>query len=228
MLDVHPPHKRLREVGEYFIHLVIITIGLLIATQIESCEEWRAHRQIAAEAREALHKEIASNLKQLRDAQVGLKQWKAQVDDGLRDMQRIIDHPNDPAAQPHRLGIGCSSITLDDTAWKTAQSTGALDYMPYDEAASYVNIYQAQDELVSAEGTPCTDAAAIYGIITKSHLDAKGARVTLDEAEAMAEKFGIMEFHLGYGGTILDVNVELNTAFIEGRKPKSNFNGGVQ
>lgn len=228
MLDVHAPHKRLREAADYVIHLVIITIGLLIAVQIESCVEWRAHKHIAAEAREALHKEIASNLKQLRDAQVGLKQWKAQVDDGLRDMQRVIDHPNDPSSQPNKLGIGCSGITLDNTAWKTAQSTGALDYMPYDEAAAYVNIYQAQDQLSAAEGPPCADAAAIYGIITKSHLDAKGSKVTKDEAEAMAEKFGVMEFHLGFGGTMLDVNVELNAAFMEGRKPKTDFNGGPQ
>ena len=37
MLEVHPLHKRLHGAGEFFLHLVAITIGLLIATQIESC-----------------------------------------------------------------------------------------------------------------------------------------------------------------------------------------------
>ncbi len=228
MLEVHAPHKRLREVGEYFIHLVIITIGLLIATQIESCEEWRAHRHIAAEAREALHKEIASNLKALRDAEPAMKLWKTQLNEALAAVQLVVDHPDDPASQPHRLGIGCSGLSLDNTAWKTAQSTGALDYMPYDEASTYVNIYQAQEQLVAAQDAPCADGAAIFGIISKSHLDAKGAKVTKDEAEAMAERLGQMKFHLGFGSAILEENIELNAAFIEGRKPRTDFTADFQ
>lgn len=228
MLDVHAPHKRLREAGEYFIHLVIITIGLLIATQIESCEEWRAHKHIASEAREALHNEIASNLKQLHDAQPAMKLWKTQLNEALAAVQLVIDHPNDPASQPHRLGIGCSGLSLDNTAWKTAQSTGALDYMPYDEAASYVNIYQAQEQLIAAQDAPCADGAAVFGIISKYHLDVTGAKVTQEEAQMMAEKLGQMKFHLTFSGTMLDENIELNAAFIEGRKPKTDFSGDFQ
>jgi len=223
MLEVHPPHKRLRNVGEYFLHLVIITCGLLIATQIESCVEWRAHRHIAAEAREALHKEIAGNLKTLRGAAPGLKQWKAQVNDGIAVMLRIIDHPNDPAAQHGSLSVGCSGITLDNTAWKTAESTGALDYMPYEEASAYVNIYQAQERLLAAEGLPCADAAATFGILSQYHLDAKAPKFSMEDATAIANKLGEMKFHLGFGSAIFDENIELNAAFIEGRKPRSDF-----
>ena len=228
MLDVHPPHKRLRDVGEFFLHLFAITVGLLIAVQIESCVEWRTHKHIAAEAREALHKEIASNLTALRGAELGLKQWKAQVNDSIAALQRVIDHPNDPAAQPHHLFAGCSGITLDNTAWKTAQSTGALDYMPYEEASVYVNIYQAQEHLLSAEVSPCDDAAAILGIMAQYHVDAKGTKTTKEEAAAMANKLGEMKFHLGFGSAILDENVELNAAFVEGRKPRSDFTADFQ
>lgn len=228
MLDVHPPHKRLRSVGEFFLHLFAITLGLLIAVQIESCVEWRTHKHIAAEARVALHKEIAGNLKTLRDAEPGLKLWKAQVNDGIVAMQRVIDHPNDPAAQPHHLSVGCSGLTLNNTAWKTAQSTGALGYMPYEEATAYVNIYQAQDRLLAAESLPCADAAAIFGIMAQYHLDAKGAKITREEAAAIANKFGEMRFHLGFGSTIFDENIELNAAFLEGRKPRSDFTADLQ
>jgi hypothetical protein len=40
MLDVHLPHK-LHGFGEFLLHLFTISVGLLIATQIESCVEWR-------------------------------------------------------------------------------------------------------------------------------------------------------------------------------------------
>ena len=228
MLDIHPLHKHFHGIGEFLLHLVAITIGLLIAVQIESFVEWRHHVHIAAEAREALHKEIASNLKALRDAQPALKQWTAQVNDGLADMQRVVDHPTDPAAQPHRLGIGCSGFTLENTAWKTAQSTGALDYMPYEEAATYVNIYQAQEQFRQTQDPPCVDAAEIYGIVSEYHLDPKTTKVTKEEAEDMAEKFGEMQFHLGFTSAILDENIELNAAFVEGRKPRTNFTADFQ
>jgi len=41
MLDVHAPHSPLHGTKEFFFHLFTITVGLLIATQIESCVEWR-------------------------------------------------------------------------------------------------------------------------------------------------------------------------------------------
>ncbi len=227
MLDVHPPHKRMREVGEYFVHLVVITIGLLIATQIESCVEWRAHVRLADEARVALHKEIAANLKALRDAEPGLKQWQAQVKDNIADMQRVLDHPNDPAAQPHRFHTGCGGISLDNTAWQTAQSTGALDYMPYKEASAYVNIYTAQKAFLKSQNQPCADAAAISGILAQYPLDAKGARFSREEAAALANNFGRMQFHLELGAVLFDENIELNAAFLEGREPRKDFSGSL-
>jgi glycerol-3-phosphate dehydrogenase len=49
MLDVHLPHKGIHGFWEFFIHLFTITVGLLIATQIESCMEWRHHVHVAEE-----------------------------------------------------------------------------------------------------------------------------------------------------------------------------------
>jgi hypothetical protein len=61
MLDVHLPHKSIRGFSEFLIHLFTITVGLLIATQIESCVEWRHHMHLAEEARVALRAEIEHN-----------------------------------------------------------------------------------------------------------------------------------------------------------------------
>ena len=51
MLDVHPPHKAIEGVGEFFLHLFTITVGLLIAVGIEAAVERHQHRELAAEAR---------------------------------------------------------------------------------------------------------------------------------------------------------------------------------
>jgi hypothetical protein len=57
-------------------------------------------------------------------------------------MQRIQSHPEDPAAQHASVALNFHSMTLRDTAWKTAEATGALAWMPYDEAQRYAEIYQ--------------------------------------------------------------------------------------
>ncbi len=41
--------------------------------------------------------------------------------------------------------------TFDSVSWKTAQSTGALSYMPYERAQEYSNLYGAQNEIDVAE-----------------------------------------------------------------------------
>src|SRR5579863_3673394 len=114
MLDVHAPHSKLHGSKDFFIHLFTITIGLLIATQIEACVEWRHHVHLAEEARESLRVEIQQNL------------------EDLKVVQNIEAHPNEPAAQHASLSVGAHGLTLRNTAWKTAESTGALAYMPYD------------------------------------------------------------------------------------------------
>jgi len=54
MLDIHLPHKSIRGFSEFLIHLFTITVGLLIAVQIESFVEWRHHLHLAEEARVAM------------------------------------------------------------------------------------------------------------------------------------------------------------------------------
>ena len=54
-------------------------------------------------------------------------------------------------------------------------------------------------------------------------MDAKAPKFSREDATAIANKLGEMKFHLGFGSAIFDENIELNAAFIEGRKPRSDF-----
>jgi hypothetical protein len=223
MLDVHLPHKGIRGFSEFLLHLFTITVGLLIAVQIESFVEWRHHLHLAEEARVALRAEIESNLKDLRGIQPGLKVWRDQVDADLAAMKRIQNHPNDPAAQHTSLTVNSGGVTLDDTAWRTAQSTGALAYMPYEEAARYTNIYQAQYNLQTMEDKPLEDVAVILGLIEKFNFHSAGTKITAEQAGALAEKFGQMRMHLATGDTLLRIDIEHSAAFLENRQPNKDF-----
>jgi hypothetical protein len=223
MLDIHLPRK-IHGFGEFLLHLFTITVGLLIAVQIESCVEWRHHLHLAEEARVALRAEIEHNLEQLKGVQPGLKVWREQIDADLKMMQRIQDNPNDSMAQHASLTVNSSGISFPDTAWRTAQSTGALAYMPYEEAERYSSIYQAQAALLALEEKPREDVVEIVGLIDKYRFHSgPSSKITAEQAGALAEKFGQMRMHLADGDTLLQVAIELDEAYLENRKPRSNF-----
>jgi hypothetical protein len=222
MLDIHLPHTSIRGFSEFLIHLFTITVGLLIAVQIESFVEWRHHLHLAEEARASLRKEIEHNLQDFKKMQPGLKAWEAQTDSDLAAMQRIQDHPNDPKAQHATLTLTFSIINMPDTAWKTAQATGALAYMPYEEAERYSSIYQTQSQLLALQYKPMEEVAAINGLIAKFHWHDAG-KITAEQASAIAEILGQTKLYLSNGESMLQACIEQNQAFLENRKPRSNF-----
>ena len=222
MLEVHPLHKPLHGFWEFLLHLFTITVGLLIATQIESCMEWRHHVHLAEEARTRLRAEIESNLKDLKQAHPVVTQWRAEIDADLAAMQRIQDHPADPASQHATLIVNFRSTTLRDTAWTTAQSTGALALMPYDEAARYASVYKAQNGLLQQEEKPWEDASVINGLLARFHWTDK-RKISEAQASEIAERLGQMRLHLLAGDLLLKQCIEIDEAYLEGRKPNDHF-----
>ena len=65
MIDVHPPHKRIHGVGEFFLHLFTITVGLLIALALESAAEGVHHRHQRVEAETTIREEMTENRRSL-------------------------------------------------------------------------------------------------------------------------------------------------------------------
>src|SRR5437868_11336545 len=61
MLDVHPPHDNVHSWSQFFIHIVAITIGLLIAIGLEQTVVYFHHRHQLKEARGELAAELESN-----------------------------------------------------------------------------------------------------------------------------------------------------------------------
>src|ERR1700742_2519212 len=61
VLDVHPPHAPAHGARDFFLHLTIITIGLLIALSLEGLVEWEHHRHLVHEAEASLRAEIREN-----------------------------------------------------------------------------------------------------------------------------------------------------------------------
>jgi hypothetical protein len=64
-MDVHPPHGPIQGWRDFFIHLIVITLGLLIALGLEGIVEWGHNRHLVHTAEANLRAELAANRKTL-------------------------------------------------------------------------------------------------------------------------------------------------------------------
>jgi hypothetical protein len=149
VLEVHPPNEPVHGWRDFFIHLATITIGLLIALSLEGCVEFWHHRQLVHEAEASLQIEIEANARELQGALGEVRKEQEFLKKDIAVMKKIIANPKVPNNED--MTVDFRIRTFADVSWKTAQSTGALSYMPYERAQEYAKIYGAQNEIGEAE-----------------------------------------------------------------------------
>ena len=149
MIEVHPPSEPVHGWRDFLIHLATITIGLLIALSLEGCVEFWHHRNLVHEAEESLQTEIGANAKDLQGALDDVRKEQDFLKKDIAVMKKIIASPK--VANREDMRVDFRIRTFADVSWKTAQSTGALSYMPYERAQEYADIYSAQSEIREAE-----------------------------------------------------------------------------
>ena len=190
MLDVHPPHKAIEGVGEFFLHLFTISIGLLIAVGIEAAVERHQHRELASEARDTMTAEIRKNSTNVADALKDIDQEQQKAKDNLAKVRKVQLNPSDPSSRNLNLDITFNTTGLEDTGWRTAQATGALAFMPYAESERYTSIYRVGEDFLKNQDQLSEDESRLLCIIQKFHVG-QGSTLTKDAADALAEQFGI-------------------------------------
>lgn len=153
MLDVHSPHESVRSWKDFFTHIAIITIGLLIAIGLEQTVEHIHHIYQLNEARRELKIELDANRKQLQKNLVTAQQLVAQLDSDMVLLR---------AAQASRSAIGQKLMyeaqvywPLDGT-WQAVKQNGSLTLMPRNELYGYTYVHEA----IAAVMEGLTDLAA--------------------------------------------------------------------
>jgi len=152
-LDVHPPHQSIHTWRDFFIHLVTITIGLFIALSLEDMVDWLHHRHLVDVARVSIRREMQENRKLLAADLSATKQDQTRIEDDIRQLVTLrggtkLEHAS---LQYHLDWAG-----LSDSAWRTAQSTGALNFMDYRSAEALTGVY-VQQRIVSERGLAVFD-----------------------------------------------------------------------
>lgn len=216
-MDVHAPHQPISSWKDFLLHLVIITLGLLIAVGIEGCVELHREHKLVKEARETMREEIEHNSSEMKDAVKKLDDQSAMMKKNIEVLTRIQENPKDKEAQNASINADFSSIGLRDTAWKTAQATGALSFMPYAESLKYSNVYSSQQDFLDQQNKILEDEAQFLGVLAKTNFGHND--ITKEQASLALERFGIWNAHLVYLNLMAKVTAETDKAFLEGREP---------
>ncbi len=148
MLDVHAPEHRLSGMRDFVVHLLTITAGLLIALALENAAEAFHHHHLQKEAKEEIRQEISSNRAALADRR---DQFKSELET-MTQAVAILEARSEGGAGSFRTGATpYSESEMDEAAWRTANSSGALGYMEYGEASGLSSVYKEQDLLQKAD-----------------------------------------------------------------------------
>jgi hypothetical protein len=137
-MDIHAPEGPTHSFKDFAIHIIIVTIGILIALGLEGIRETIHEHRIVREARENFRAELEANRanldKELRNDGATL----AQIDQILADLPKL--RPN-PAQFMERVAeLKPSSYFFSSSRWESALSTGALGHMSVDEVNRYAEV----------------------------------------------------------------------------------------
>lgn len=215
-MDVHAPHEPIHGVKDFFLHLLTITVGLLIAVGIEGSVELHREHKLVKEARATLREEIEANSSSMTGAVEKLNKENATISNNIDALTKVVRNPKDKDTANANVDASFSVIGLKDTAWKTAQETGALTYMPYAEAQRYSSLYNTQRDFLNQQDKILEDEARFIGVMRKT--DFGHGDVTKEQASEALEPFGVWQAHLGYLVLMAKVTAADDRAFLEGKE----------
>ena len=162
MLDVHAPEHGIHGARDFFIHLFTITIGLLIALGLEAGVEAIHHRHQREEAETLVRREIENNLNKLQD---GAPQAIAELHQMSRVLQTLEARAQSQPGALNEKDFIFHEAPIQDAAWRTAASTGALTLMNYAEVERFSDAYKEQALLQTMEEQALDDYLELVPIL---------------------------------------------------------------
>ena len=166
MLDVHAPEHGMSSPRDFFLHLFTITVGLLIALGLEAGVEALHHRHQREEAESLIRREIQNNLNALHEGAPGAMAELRQMTHVLETLEaRTRSEPG----VLHESDFSFHESPMQDAAWRTASSTGALAYMDYAEVERFSDAYKEQELLQGMEEQALEDYLQLLPILSHNH-----------------------------------------------------------
>ena len=186
-MDVHAPHEPIHTWRDFALHLIVVTIGLVIALSLEALVERLHQRHLLHTAETNLHIELHDNRDYLADDERHLDLTEAHLQ---QDIALLTARKSNPAL-PDSLSFGWHWDGMQDSAWTTARDSGALTLMPFDTQQAWSVIYAQQNSVNQQASVYIADiyrAAAptkgrAFDQLTSAELDQSIANLQLSLAD---------------------------------------------
>src|SRR5262249_4173362 len=187
-MNIHPPHRGVDSVRAFVRELVTIIAGVVIALALEAAVQWQQHRALAREARANIVSELHQNQSELQKAQHDFAKMTEELGALITVVHRREAHAS---ALLHSVPFIWSLAELDATSWDTAQTTGALTYMDYQDVKRYAQVYDLQHDFQSLQQRGFSASLDVEGLATL--LGREAQRVTAADLADAERKLGVAQ-----------------------------------
>jgi hypothetical protein len=157
-MDIEPPHGPIETWRDFFVHLVIITLGLLIALALEGIVGYIHERHLVHEANTNITSEMRDNQKEAEDS----VKAAAQYQQDMKHLIALMEQMKGGQKLSGSVNITFEKADLNTASWKTAAATGAIGYMRYRELKRYEDIYGLQGDFELAQARAMDSWANVY------------------------------------------------------------------
>jgi hypothetical protein len=140
-MDIHPAEGPTRSFKDFAIHILIVTIGILIALGLEGVRETVHEHNLLVETRKTFAKELGGDRQNLIHETASVQNANAQLESVLRDFADLVKTPDQLKKRVDEIQPGF--YVFRGTAWAAASSSGVLAYMKPEESNRFAEAYFA-------------------------------------------------------------------------------------
>jgi hypothetical protein len=154
-MEIHGPEGPTSSFKDFLIHIVIVTIGILIALGLEGIREAIYVHRVVRDARENFHVELVGNRRNLDRELKNDSEMLAQLNQIIADLPKLRKDPAEFRARVAKLYP--SGYFFSSSRWESALSTGALGHMSVDEVNQYAEVNFLAHAYTALESQTNTD-----------------------------------------------------------------------
>lgn len=160
-MEIHAPDKPILTLKEATVHLLIVTVGILIALSLEGIVEYIHHKTIVREARAIMREEIEANQNDLDQTLARMALQKTDLEKGIKTFAAMAAGEK-PTIEKMPYMLSYRAADPHKAAHATAELMGAFAYMDYREVSRYAAVYDAQDRFLEAQATALREGTSAF------------------------------------------------------------------
>jgi hypothetical protein len=139
-MEFHLPGP-IRGFKDFFYHLGIVTLGILIALGLEQLVEAHHRAKIGRESAEGFRRELTDNRERVNEVMEALPKVRTQIEAQIAVVERLGDSAPKSGAPIEYPDL--HFVLTSSAAWDTAIAMQALYYIPAADAKRYSRAYGA-------------------------------------------------------------------------------------